>query len=206
MTAVTDSQGLVYPSGSDRLCDFPAQWGAMAEVLQSKFDGLNAVIGRTQPVKPACLLEKRTRTVFNNAETLTNPVAFDTVAMDTDNMTNLSADPTLVIPTRAGIYQAVAFAQLTITGDPTNYLHLEIRGDGSGPLHVANISDAEAAIGDDGNNWAKFLSCTGLLAFDPDSGTPGRIWCEADYFGGASANGTRVDYVSFGVFWVSDQP
>lgn len=206
MSGVTNSQGLVYPTATHRRCDFPQDWEeGMSALVQARIDAIQAVQDRTFPVVPAALVELTTRPVFNNTDTITNVLEFDTVVMDTDNMTNLSADPSRIYPQRRGLYQLVGHAQFRITGDPQNYFLLDLVGAGGGLTGFISLgSETDATLLDNNDNWAKYQSVVGMLAYDPETGIP--LGLEATYAGGTPANGTRIDYASFGVYWWGDIP
>lgn len=205
MPGLTNSQGLKYPTGTDRRCDFPEQWGDLADLLQAKINLIEGINNRTYPVVPACQVEMTVPTLFNNTATFTNTTRFDRLVIDTDNMTNLSADPTSIRPTRAGLYQVVCYAQTSTSGDATNWLQLSITGIGSGTTGLTNMFDT-TNIGDDADPWLKQLSCSGFVSWDPDSGAPLSIASEVSYAGSTAGTGITVDYVSLGVYWWSDLP
>jgi hypothetical protein len=108
MVAYTSNYCLPCLEGSDSpclntgtVCEPSNVWCDLVNIVETQLNSMDSVIARTQAAIPLASVTGNTAETFSPAT-----VIWDTVEYDTDNMVNLSADATAIIPTRSGLYMA----------------------------------------------------------------------------------------------------
>jgi len=116
MPSTTPNFALPYPSPSDEPCDFAEQWCDFTEAIDAVFATFQEAIDRTVPAIPIAAIRKTTASSVQNLV----PVSFDTVLVDTANMTELDVDSFHITVTRRGRYSIVGFLEKLSAGTPLN--------------------------------------------------------------------------------------
>lgn len=110
MVAFTSTQLLPYQVGSDRPCDAPGVLCDFASLVDLKLLALDQILNRLEPAIPAA---KLTLTTALLPTTTFEPIPFDGVEFDTDDMVNFSRSVFDILPQRTGVYFAVGYAEVT---------------------------------------------------------------------------------------------
>lgn len=105
MPSFTPNLNLPYPGPSDRPCEFDEQWCDFTEAVDSSLLTLERGLARTFPTIPVAILRQSKVVAVPNA----NAMPFDTVTIDTDNMTDIDVDPYAIFTRRPGRYTLSAF-------------------------------------------------------------------------------------------------
>jgi len=116
MPSTTPNFGLPYPSPSDEPCDFAEQWCDFTEAIDAVFATFQEAIDRTVPTIPIAAIRKTTASSVQNLV----PIPFDTVLVDTADMTELDVDSFHINVTRRGRYTVVGFLEKLSAGTPLN--------------------------------------------------------------------------------------
>lgn len=101
---VTPLMGLPYPNGLDAPCDFDDDWCAFTSALDEVFTKFESGLQRSYPAIPIAILQITAPITILNF----NPIPFDTVTVDTANMTDLDADPYAIVIPKSARYTAAA--------------------------------------------------------------------------------------------------
>lgn len=91
---------LPYPGPSDEPCDFPEQWCDFTNAIDAVLAGFQTTIDRTVPIIPVALLHQSESLVVVNGAA----IPFDTLLVDTANMTDMDLNPYLITIRRTGRY------------------------------------------------------------------------------------------------------
>lgn len=110
MVAFTNSQLLPYQVGTDRPCDSPEVWCDFVDLVDSKLSATGQILDRLTPAIPAA---KLIRAASYLPATTFEPVAFDTVDFDTDNMVDFNRSVFDIRPRRTGTYLATAYVSMS---------------------------------------------------------------------------------------------
>jgi len=100
--------GLPYPEPTDSPCTLADTWCAFDDAVETQLDSIDSVIARTATATPMAVVATTSMHLFiNNPLVLGTSftMTFDTVLVDTDNMTNLATNPQGLTIRTAGIYQ-----------------------------------------------------------------------------------------------------
>lgn len=114
MPNLTPNMLLPYPNGLDAPCDFDVQWCEFTSAIDAVFDRFEGALARTYPAVPAAILQVTTPVPVSN-----NIIPFDTVAIDTADMTDIDADPYTITIKVAGRYTLGGYTgEQTVIGGP----------------------------------------------------------------------------------------
>jgi hypothetical protein len=114
MPNLTPNMLLPYPNGVDAPCDFDEQWCAFTSAIDGVFDTFETALARTYPAVPAAVLQVTTPVLVQN-----NIIPFDTVQLDTADMTDIDADPYTITIKVAGRYTLGGYTgELSVTPNP----------------------------------------------------------------------------------------
>lgn len=113
MPNTTTNFALPYPAPGDEPCDFPQQWCDFTDAIDVILDGFQATIDRTVPVIPVALLQQLTPMFVTNGAA----IPFNTLMVDTANMTDMDNNPYQIMIRRTGRY-TVAGGMIVPTENP----------------------------------------------------------------------------------------
>lgn len=113
MPNLTPNFSLPYPAATDEPCDFPQQWCDFVDTIDGILDGFQTTIDRTVPVIPVALLYQSTGIDVANG----GAIPFDTLLVDTANMTDMDENPFTITIRRTGRY-SVGGGILALTEGP----------------------------------------------------------------------------------------
>lgn len=92
------------------VCDPSTVWCDFAAAVEAKLDEFDAVASRTAFTVPMVWMDRSTPFVTTVGVGITNPVVFDSVVVDTDNMASLDVNNNGFSIMTSGLYQIVAYA------------------------------------------------------------------------------------------------
>lgn len=105
MPTCTPIYGLEYAIGADEPCEVDETFCAFAASVEAELDRLDAIVDRTVDTIPLAKVRLTVPAVFGPTVTNTTfSIPFDTIDVDTANMVDLDADPTLITLPFFGIY------------------------------------------------------------------------------------------------------
>ena len=184
---------LPYPTGNSDPCNVGSTGCDFAAAVETRLDELDAITDRLNSV-PFAYASNIAEMVYNNSLPGNFTPFFDTTMADTDNMLDLSANPTAITIRTAGVYSffvelnisipltgtglAFTFNIFTETGSNINGFNMlpnrftsspnmPLRTDGT---RVANVSFATEFIADVNVGWSASSNLfvtgpTGLVSF-----------------------------------------
>lgn len=112
MPNTTPNFALPYPSSTDSPCEFDEQWCDFTEAIDNVFVNFESAITRTVPAVPVAILRQTIPGSFFNF----NAIRFDTVLVDTAQMTDMDADPFAITIQRPGRYTVAAGMEKITSG------------------------------------------------------------------------------------------
>lgn len=200
MTALTATQQFPYPTGPDRPCDSWQTWKALAQRLDTTFTSLSGDLDRTARAVPIAKVSMTGPFPIGiNSANGQGNIIFDTVHGDTDGMVDLNKAPKVIVPTRAGIYHAIAHVRWT-KGDLNNVMQVYINSGTSGTIEHGEVAYQGAAGAlDDGAILQGLVGAGGSTASIPDA-----FGLTATYSGGSLADDITVLYAELALYWISD--
>lgn len=102
MPTCTPVYGLDYPIGSDRPCDVNDTFCSMMAAVDTNLTRLDGIVDRVADSIPMARVRITVPVIVNSGTTIGLP--FDTVDVDTDDMIDLTADPSAIRLPFPGIY------------------------------------------------------------------------------------------------------
>lgn len=204
MVALTNSQYLPYPTGTDRRCDAPGTWETFAELLEGKLSALERYAARLSPTVPIAIVSKLATEPLQTAGSY--PITFDTVMVDTDGMTDLSVNPFVITPRRSGRYQIVVTAMIEALSAVGQTPTIAVWGGtrGSDPVDTESSFAFGPQYPDNNYAWKQSLLIDTFSDWWPEAPTSTGTSPWFVEIGG-QVPGTLLS-MQFGAFWTRDLP
>lgn len=110
----TPTYGLPFATGVSRPCNIGSTSCAFATAVEEQLDALDAVAGRLQNI-PFAYGSNIAEMVYNNSIPGNFVPFFDTTMADTDNMIDLSLNPSVITINTPGVYSFFINAEVSVS-------------------------------------------------------------------------------------------
>lgn len=125
MTSCTPVFGLTYPAPTDSPCTLSDTWCEFAGEVDDQLDAIDEIIARTATSVPMAFLSTSSIFITPNTSSTTEAfVTYDTVQVDTDNMTNLAVYPNGITINTPGVYLRLAVVELRVVNAAPTYARI----------------------------------------------------------------------------------
>ena len=206
----TPSYGLPFQIASDRPCDADTSFCAARDLIVAEFAVNDAIIARTQPARPCAIMTLQTPVslpALNPASALL-PLSFDTIEFDNDRMIDFDRSNQFIRPSRPGVYEVVAWAQLgpgTFNEEVDFYIMTGFSGPnlfGTGGGHFSGFAQDSFLVG----GSPVWMKSNVLAVFDASSVTDVRVPGYGILFDGNTTTVNSVLAARLAVYWRRDPP